>query len=305
MDNEETAVGVIGLGIMGSAVAKNLLEQGFTVYGCDRSQRRREELSAAGGIAVTAPMDIPADTIICLLPNSSALEDIVSGKDGLTQSPRPAQVVIECSTLPLREKTRACTALASVDVTMLDCPLSGTGAQAVSRDLLVLASGNHDAYESRLSVLRGFANRQRYLGEFGKGTSMKMITNLLVQIHNVAAAEALVLGRKAGLDPAMMYEVLCDSAGTSRMLEVRGPLMVDRQYDPPAMKIEVFKKDMDLIGAFASELACPTPLFSASTQLYFAALSQGHGGQDTAAVHEVLWDLAMARDEIVLHEPES
>nr|WP_067288288.1 NAD(P)-dependent oxidoreductase [Marinobacterium profundum] len=299
MGNEETAVGIIGLGIMGSAVAHNLLEQGFKVYGCDRNQSRREQLSAKGGVAVTAPKDIPADTIICLLPTSAALENVVSGKGGLTERPRPGQVIIECSTLPLCDKQRACEALATIEVTMLDCPLSGTGAQAVNRDLLVLASGSHEAYESRLGVLQGFANRQRYLGDFGKGTSMKMITNLLVQIHNVAAAEAMVLGHKAGLDAAMLYEVLCDSAGTSRMLEVRGPMMVDRKYDPPAMKIEVFKKDMDLIGAFASELACPTPLFSTSTQLYFAALSQGHGGQDTAAVHEVLWDLAMTKDTTV------
>ena len=175
---------------------------------------------------------------------------------------------------------------------LLDCPLSGTGAQARTGDLSVYASGDKAAYAKTVPVLKGFSRSQYYLGEFGNGSKMKFVANLLVAIHNVAAAEAFVLGMKAGLDPKTLYQVIGDGAGSSRMFQVRGPQMVAGRYDKATMKNEVWQKDMRIIGEFAARLGVQTPLFSASAPVYAAAMAQGFGKADTAAVCAVLEALA-------------
>jgi 3-hydroxyisobutyrate dehydrogenase-like beta-hydroxyacid dehydrogenase len=172
-------------------------------------------------------------------------------------------------------------------VYFLDCPLSGTGAQAVKKDLVVYASGNKKACENCTPVFEGFARANYYLGEFGMGTKMKFVANLLVTIHNVSAAEAFVLGMKAGLDPEMIFKVISDGAGTSRMFEVRGPLMVAGNYDEPTMKVDVFQKDIKIISSFANEL-----LLSAAAHVYRDAMADGRAKQDTASVCAVLEKMA-------------
>ena len=124
---------------------------------------------------------------------------------------------------------------------------------------------------------------------------MKFAANLLVAIHNVAAAEAVVLARKSGLDAALAVKVLGDGAGSSRMLQVRGPMMARRRYLPATMKNEVWQKDMKIIGAFARRLKSPTPLFSATGAIYDATLAQGRARQDTAAVCAVLERIGRTR----------
>jgi putative dehydrogenase len=141
-------------------------------------------------------------------------------------------------------------------------------------------------------VFEGFARSHYYLGEFGMGSRMKFVANLLVAIHNVSAAEAFVLGAKAGLDRETILKVIADGAGTSRMFEVRGPMMVAGDYDEATMKVDVFQKDMKIITAFAAELQCPTPLLSAAAQIYTSALAGGRAKQDTASVCAVLEEMA-------------
>ncbi|MGA8004944.1 MAG: NAD-binding protein, partial [Burkholderiales bacterium] len=176
--------------------------------------------------------------------------------------------------------------------TLLDCPLSGTGAQARTRDLAVYASGPRAAVRRCAAVFEGFARAHYYVGAFGAGSKMKFVANLLVAIHNVSAAEALVLGQKAGLDPALVYKVVGDGAGSSRMFQVRGPMMVAGDYRDATMKVEVWQKDMAIIADFARSLGCPTPLLLASAPLYTAAIAAGRGQQDTAAVCAVLETMA-------------
>jgi L-threonate 2-dehydrogenase len=180
-------------------------------------------------------------------------------------------------------------------VTLLDCPLSGTGAQARAKDLVVYASGNRGACRTAAPVFEGFSRAHYYVGPFGAGSRMKFVANLLVAIHNVAAAEALVLAARAGLDPAMALDVLADSAGSSRMLQVRGPMMVRRNYRDATMKLEVWQKDMRIIADFAREVGAVTPLFARTAPLYTAALSMGRAGEDTAAVHAVLEKMSRRR----------
>ncbi len=290
---KQVTVGMLGLGIMGHAMSVNLLAAGFEVVGFDVAAAPAKALRAVGGKTVASPRAVAeaADLIISVLPSVKALDDVVLGDDGILAAGRAGQILIEASTLPLEDKLRV-RAAAAPQLTMLDCPLSGTGAQAVTRDLLVYASGEHAAIARCAAVFDGFARAHHDLGEFGNGTRMKFIANLLVAIHNVAAAEAFVLGMKAGLDPETIYRVVGDGAGGSRMFTVRGPQMIADHYEPATMKVEIWQKDMKIISEFAAALNCPTPLLSASAAIYTAAMAQGRGGQDTAAVCAVLAEMA-------------
>lgn len=288
------AIGVIGLGIMGGAMSRNLAKAGFRVVGFDIESELRDELTGRGGLAVASPGAVAgkADIVITSLPSPAALDAVVSGEDGLVSSGAKGLIVIEASTLAIEDKQRAHDAMAAAGMIMLDCPLSGTGAQAVTKDLLVYGSGDRGAFERCVPVFQGFARGNHYVGDFGNGSRMKFVANLLVAIHNVAAAEAMVLGMKAGLDPQAIYDVIGNGAGTSRMFQVRGPMMVEDNYDEATMKMEVWRKDMKIIGDFAGALGSPTPLFAASAEIYKAGMEQGRANQDTASVCAVLEAMA-------------
>jgi 3-hydroxyisobutyrate dehydrogenase-like beta-hydroxyacid dehydrogenase len=284
-------VGMIGLGIMGSAMSSNLLKSGFQVTGFDIIAERMRALERAGGEAAENCESVALRTaaIITSLPTADALIDT---SKLLATAAQSGSVVIETSTLPIAAKEEARKHLAVRGVALLDCPLSGTGAQARLKDLIVYASGDENAYKRATEILDGFARAHYYVGEFGAGSKMKFIANLLVAIHNVAAAEAMVLAMKAGLDPAMVLKAIADGAGASRMLQVRGPMMVAGNYSDATMKVEVWQKDMAIIGDFARKLECPTPLFLASASIYTAAMAMGRRSEDTAAVCAVLEKMA-------------
>ncbi|TMH24009.1 MAG: NAD(P)-dependent oxidoreductase [Betaproteobacteria bacterium] len=287
----QQTVGMIGLGIMGSAMSANLMRAGFRVAGFDVAPKRRAEHARAGGVAAKSPRDLAkrADLIITSLPSERALAEVAAE---LAASAKRGTVVIETSTLPIKVKEAARDVLAKRGVILLDCPLSGTGAQARVKDLLIYVSGDRTAYRKTVPVLEGFTSANYYVGPFGNGSKMKFVANLLVAIHNVAAAEAMVLGMKAGLDPALVLKVVAGGAGGSRMLQVRGPMMVKGDYSEATMKNEVWQKDMTIIGDFARELDCPTPLFAASAPIYNAAMAMGMGKEDTGAVCAVLEEMA-------------
>jgi len=287
----QQTVGMIGLGIMGSAMSHNLLREGIRVVGYDIAPRRRAEHRRSGGIAARSPRDVArrADVIITSLPSALALAEVAAE---LAQSAGRGVVVVETSTPPIAAQEAARDTLAKRRVILLDCPLSGTGAQARAKDLLIYVSGDRAAYRRIAPVLQGFTSANYYVGAFGSGSKMKFVANLLVAIHNVAAAEAMVLGMKAGLDPAMVLKVVAGGAGGSRMFQVRGPMMVKGDYSEATMKNEVWQKDMTIIGDFARSLDCPTPLFAASMPIYNAAMALGLGKQDTGAVCKVLEEMA-------------
>ncbi len=288
---KQQTVGMIGLGIMGSAMSFNLGRAGIRVAGYDVAPKRRAEHARSGGIAVRSPREVArrADIIVTSLPSAGALSRTAVE---LSQSAGRGTIVIETSTLPIPVKESARDVLAKRGVILLDCPLSGTGAQARVKDLIVYASGDRAAYRKTVPVLQGFTRANYYVGAFGAGSKIKFVANLLVAIHNVAAAEAMVLGMKAGLDPALVLKVVSDGAGGSRMLQVRGPMMVKGDYSEATMKNEVWQKDMSIIGDFARKIDCPTPLFAASAPIYNAAMAMGLGKQDTGAVCAVLEQMA-------------
>ena len=287
MSQAINTVGMVGLGIMGSAMSANLVKSGFKVVGYDPLAAQRAALKRAGGKPVTSVGSAArgAQMLITSLPSADALaavakEIAAAGAKGL--------IVAETSTLPIPVKEAARAVLARAGITMLDCPLSGTGAQARVKDLSVYASGPAAAVKRAAPVFAGFARPHSYVGAFGAGSKMKFVANLLVSIHNVSAAEAFVLGKKAGLDPAMIYKVISDGAGSSRMFQVRGPMMVEGDYSDATMKVKTWQKDVQIIGDFLREVDCPAPLFMAASPFYNAAMAMGLADADTAAVLEVL-----------------
>jgi L-threonate 2-dehydrogenase len=290
----ERTAGIIGVGVMGLAMSRNLAASGFKVSGYDPSAMAIANLESVGGHALKSARDVADECpiLILSLPSAAALTGCILGDDGIASATAHRNITIECSTLPIETKRIAFDALAQSGKTLLDCPLSGTGAQAIVKDLVVFGSGDRTAFDQCLPVFEGMSRVQRYLGPFGNGSIMKFVANHLVTIHNVAAAEAMVLGIKAGLDPAMLYETLADSAGSSRMLQIRGPLMRDSDYDHPTATILTHIKDLSVISAFATGLNCPLPVYAAAAQLYYAGAAQGRQGQDTAAVCAVLETMA-------------
>lgn len=282
---KKQSVGMLGLGIMGSAMAANLMKAGFRVVGYDPVAACRRRHRRAGGIVAPDIETVArsASILITSLPSAAALDSISKRIPDQT-----AKIVIETSTLPIPAKEKARQRLAKAGVTLLDCPLSGTGAQARTGDLVVFGSGISAPYRKTVPVLKGFSRSQYYLGKFGNGSKMKFAANLLVAIHNVSSAEAVILARRSGLDPALAVRVLGDGAGASRMLQVRGPLMARRAYLPATVTNLTWQKDMKIIGDFVRQLRSPAPLFAATKGVYNAAMAQGHARHDTAAVCAVL-----------------
>ena len=282
-------VGLIGLGIMGGAIARNLRERGWDVTGFDVAPEPGEKLAAAGGtVAVSsAAVAVAARIVVTSLPSAAAALAVAEEIAGCGA---PERIIVETSTLALEDKLAFAGVLARAGHVALDCPLSGTGAQAQTRDLVVYASGASEAIAEALPVFADFARETHDLGAFGNGSRMKFVANLLVAIHNVAAAEALTLARRAGLDPDLVVRVAGAGAGASRMFELRAPMMAQARYEPATMRVATWKKDMEIIGRFAQDLACPTPLFTATEPIYAEALARGLGEKDTAAVFAVLDD---------------
>ena len=289
-------IGVIGLGIMGGAMAEVLLAQGYKVTGYDVVPSARRRLARAGGrpLASAAAVARSADVVITSLATVKALEDVTGQIAGAGRRGRGARpVVIETSTLPLTDKARALQRLQESRITALDCPISGTAVRLRERAWTIFASGPRAAFRRVRPVLEVFTDRVPYCGPFGNGSKMKFAVNHLVAILNVATAESLAFGRKMGLDPRQLLELFGPSpiVGTG-VYRLRGAMMARRRYRPPTMKVEVWQKDMQVIGDMAKSVDCPVPLFTACAPLYSAAMAQGYSQSDTASVHEVLARMA-------------
>jgi 3-hydroxyisobutyrate dehydrogenase-like beta-hydroxyacid dehydrogenase len=272
---------------MGGSFARNLLKAGWRVVGTDIDPARRRELAKAGvEIAKdTAALAAAVPTIITSLPKPEAL---LATAKGIATAGLSRRVIVEASTFTIEDKQKAEKVLRTAGHVLLDCPVSGTGSQAATGDLVIYASGDRKAIKALQPMLAGFSRKTYDVGPFGNGSKMKYVANLLVAINNVASAEAMVLGMKAGLDPQTIFEMIQSGAGNSRVFELRAPMMVKNRYDEATMKCSVWQKDMDVIGAFAKKVRVPTPLFSATLPVYAAALKQGHGNDDTAAVCAVM-----------------
>jgi len=288
------AVGVIGLGIMGGAFARNLVSAGWRVVGYDTNPTRRREAKRAGVEVMHNAAEVAAavPTILTSLPEPQALINTVQK---ITTAALKNKVLVEMSTFAISDKERAARAARKAGHVMIDCPVSGTGSQAKNRDLVFYASGDARTIAKLRPVLTAFGRHVFNVGAFGNGSRMKYVANLLVAINNVAAAEAMVLGMKAGLDPRMIVDLVKAGAGNSRVFELRAPMMAKGRYDDVTMKISVWDKDMQVIGDYARKIRVPTPIFDATKDIYLKAMKSGLGARDTAAVCAVLEKMAKVK----------
>jgi len=291
MKKRKPPLGVIGLGIMGGAMAEALLAAGHPVLGYDPAPAARRRLERAGGQALESSFAVAqrARVLITSLPSAPALEATVRelGRGGAARGARG--IVVEMSTLPIDDKRRARGKLGRAGWTALDCPISGTAARLKDRNWMIFASGERRACARVRPLLRVFTDQIPYVGDFGSGMRMKLVANHLVAILNVASGEAITLARKMGLDARQVWELFGSNPAVGNgVLRLRGRFMVERRYRPATMKVEIWQKDMRIIGDAARSAGAATPLFDACGPIYDAAIALGFGGADTASVCEVL-----------------
>lgn len=283
-------VGVIGLGIMGSAYVRNLIKNGFQVVGYDLDSARVQALQAEGMQVGKSAVDVASQCteIITSLPSPQALHQVVAELAALGSRLQDIVVADTC-TLTMADKVKAMETLRAAGGTLLDTPVSGTGAQAAKGDLIVFASGDAQGVERMMPVFAGIGRLTHTLGDFGNGSKMKYVANLLVTIHNVSTGEAFAFAQKAGIAPESAYKALFGGAGSSRILEIRGPMMVAGDYETGLSATHrLMHKDISIISEYIDTLGADTPLFHVAAKIHDEAIVQGFEMQDTASVCAVM-----------------
>jgi 3-hydroxyisobutyrate dehydrogenase-like beta-hydroxyacid dehydrogenase len=284
-------VGVVGLGVMGSAMSKHLLAAGFEVHGFDVMTDKVSPFVAMGGIAQPSGAEVAraSELVLFSLPTIPALE---AATDDVAAGAHAGLIAAEMGVFPIDAKQRAFDRLARAGVELMDVPVSGTGLQAADATLVVMASGSEEAFARTRHVFDTIGRATYYLGQFPNGSVMKFIANLLVAVHTLSSAEAHALGMSAGMDPTVVQQVIADGVGSSRMFEIRGPMMVADRYDPPSARLDIIKKDAGIIQEFARSVGSPTPLLDAAVPIYQAASGEGLGDLDAAALCRYLESVA-------------
>jgi len=287
-------VGIVGLGVLGSAIAEVLLKNKFDVVGYDVDQSKTNRLTVKGMREAYSPKDLMENcsTLITCLPSVESLLSVVSGQGGLLETKNSDAIVIDISTLPVEDKIRARDRLSEKSIALMDCPVSGNRIMALNGELTAFASGEPADFDKVESVLKGFCRIAHYVGAFGDGMKIKLCANILNLVHNSVAAEVMILGMKSGLDPKMLHKVISGSGSSSRMFEVRGGLMAENDYTKEGMNFSIPLKDARIITDHAANLLCPTPIYQAALQPYFAAVSQGYAELDASAVLKALENAA-------------
>jgi 3-hydroxyisobutyrate dehydrogenase-like beta-hydroxyacid dehydrogenase len=278
-------VGLVGIGLLGTAVASRLLKAGQRVVGFDTAPDRGRALVDMGGATAASAraVALESDVVCTLLPSLPTVEAAILGPDGIAAAGKRGQVVMQMSTISPALSERLAAETRARGLEFLDCPISGTSRSVAQGEGIVFVGGERALFERWRPLLESMLPRAVYVGAAGQAMVLKLVANLLVALNSAAAAEALNLVRQAGLDPALALEVLADSAARSRMLEVRGPLMVRGEY-PAQMKLDLFMKDLHLIQAAARDAGARVPLTDVAERLYAAAAEAGHGGEDLAVV---------------------
>lgn len=304
MSNDTTTprVGVIGLGAMGLGIATALHERGLPVVGCDVSGDARRAFELVGGRSVATPGELAGccDVALVVVVNAEQVERVLFGEGGLAPALAPGGLVMQCATVAPGLAGRLADRLAGHGLEMLDAPISGGAAKARSGMLSVMASGSEAAFAKAAPVLAAMAATVHRLGDApGAGSSMKLVNQLLAGVHIAAAAEAVALGIRMGLEPHTVYEVITHSAGNSWMFENRVPHILDGDYTPLSA-VDIFVKDLDIVHETGRELAMPTPVAASALQQFIAAKSAGFGREDDSAVikaYQRLSGIALPGDE--------
>jgi L-threonate 2-dehydrogenase len=283
-----TTIGVIGLGLLGHAVASRLLAGGFEVIGHDVVADRVADLARIGGRGAASADEAGAQDAVCVvLPSLVSVEEVILGPGGLVARGRPGRTVVQMSTISPALTRRLAREVTAGGLSFLDCPISGTSAMVAKGNGVVFVGGERAAFERWRAMLDAVLPRPVYVGEAGSAMVLKLVANLLVALHSAAAAEALTMARRGGLDMDLVLDVLRTGAAGSRMLDVRGPLIVNDEF-PAQMKLDLFMKDLHLIQDAAREIGSLLPLTDVAERLYAAVHAAGHGAEDLAVVVKAL-----------------
>ncbi|USE80759.1 NAD-binding protein [Cupriavidus gilardii] len=279
-------IGVIGLGAMGLGVARSLLRAGFRVHACDVRDEVLRGFANEGGIACATPAELGAqcDVVVTLVVNAEQTEAVLFGEQGAVTRMKPGSVVIASATVAPEFAVQLGTRLEAASLLMLDAPVSGGAARAASGEMTMMTSGPAAAYAACEDVLEAIAGKVYRLGEqYGAGSKVKIINQLLAGVHIAAAAEAMALGLREGVDPDALYDVITHSAGNSWMFENRVPHILNGDYTPLSA-VDIFVKDLGLVLDTARRSKFPLPLSATAHQMFMSASSAGHGGEDDSAV---------------------
>lgn len=284
--------GVLGLGAMGLGSAHALLEAGHAVYGYDPNPTALDGLTAAGGQACTSPAEVAqaVEVLVVVVVNAQQVEQCLWGENGAAAHLKPGSVVVQCSTVASSFIEGQEARLAEHGVLLLDAPISGGAVKARGGELSVMASGSEAAFDKARFALDAMAAKVYRLGEnAGVGSRFKLVNQLLAGVHIAAAAEAISLGIKSGIDPETVYEVIRNSAGNSWMFENRVPHILEGDYSPRSA-VNIFVKDLGLVCEAGQELSFPLPMASAALQLFTGAKGSGYGLEDDSAVVKLYAD---------------
>jgi 3-hydroxyisobutyrate dehydrogenase len=284
-------VGLIGVGKIGLPIAENLIKSGFRVIGYRRSPM--PDFEKAGGIAARSPADVgaQADVVLTCLPSSDALQEVIQGPNGLITSARPGQIVVELGSHPLGVKQAQIAPLAAKGAAFVDGEVSGTPGMVSARKGVVYLGGDADACRKAEPVIAGFADSCIYFGPFGAASKVKLVNNLLVAVHIAAAAEAMALGLKAGVDVDLMIKAVATGSGGSTQFGIRAPWMAEKRFLPIQGSIPLLAHYFDLIGEFADQVGVATPILDRVADLYRQAIDKGYGDRDIAVMVEFMGSL--------------
>jgi 3-hydroxyisobutyrate dehydrogenase-like beta-hydroxyacid dehydrogenase len=281
-------VGFVGVGKIGQPISENLIKSGFRVLGYRRGSLA--DFEKAGGVPARSPAEIgkAVDVVLSCLPSSEALDEVVHGPNGLLQSARPGQIIIELGSHPVPDKQRHVAPLAAKGALFLDGEVSGTPGMVAARKAVIYLAGDKDAAAKAEHVVKGFADSCLYFGVFGAASRVKLVNNLLVALNIAATAEAMALGLKAGVDVELMIKAIATGSGGSTQFGIRAPWMAERRFLPAQGTVPQLQHYFDMIGDFAADVGVATPMLDRAVELYDKFVAMGLAEKDVAAMVDVI-----------------
>ena len=282
-------VGLIGLGAMGRGMAGSLRRKGHAVRVFDVRPEAMREFVREGGVACDNPAVLArqCDVVVSVVVNAAQTEEVLFGEDGAARAMRKGAVFIMCSTVDPQWSIALESRLEAMGLVYLDAPISGGAAKAASGEITMMTSGRTEAYAKCSTVLDAMSTKVYRLGDrAGPGSTVKIVNQLLAGVHIAAAAEAMALGIRAGVDPAAIYDVITHSAGNSWMFENRMAHVIAGDYTPLSA-VDIFVKDLGIVLDTARASKFPLPLASTAHQMFLHASSAGHGAEDDSAVIKI------------------
>jgi 2-hydroxy-3-oxopropionate reductase len=288
-------IGFVGLGIMGKPMVRNLVKAGYQVVVHNRSRGAVDELAAESDAITPAnsPRDVASQvkTVITMLPDSPDVRDVVFGENGLLDALSEGSLLIDMSTIAPATAIEVTNALAERGAAALDAPVSGGDKGAIAGTLSIMVGGKAEDFERAKPIFEAVGKTIVHVGDAGAGQTVKACNQVVVALNYAAVSEALVLGAKAGVDPEKIVEVLSGGLAASRVLEMRGPTMIQHQFDP-GFRVNLHRKDLGIALATGTENAVPLPVTALVSQLFDAVAARGGGDLDHSALLSLFEELA-------------